>query len=233
MKAIIVAAGEGTRMRPLTNDKPKQLVELQGKPLLDHILNSLPEEISALIIVVGYKGDQIRTWYGVTHAGKPITYVEQTERKGTWHALSLCEPYIEKGEKFFYLYADDLHGREGLRECIAASDKGCTMSVTEVEDPRRFCVVEIDETVKITHAEEKPDLPRSHLVSTGAFVLTPEVFKYRPALHKWEEYLFQSVAAMIQDGHAFYAVPSTFWFPIGYPEDVARAEAEVRPEHLL
>src|SRR3989344_5660429 len=162
MKAIIVAAGEGTRMRPLTNDKPKQLVELQGKPLLDHILNSLPEEISALIIVVGYKGDQIRTWYGVTHAGKPITYVEQTERKGTWHALSLCEPYIEKGEKFFYLYADDLHGREGLRECIAASDKGCTMSVTEVEDPRRFGVVEIDETGKITHAEEKPDLPRSH-----------------------------------------------------------------------
>src|SRR3989344_5376283 len=114
MKAIIVAAGEGTRMRPLTNDKPKQLVELQGKPLLDHILNSLPEEISALIIVVGYKGDQIRTWYGVTHAGKPITYVEQTERKGTRHALSLCEPYIEKGEKFFYLYADDLHGREGV-----------------------------------------------------------------------------------------------------------------------
>lgn len=228
MKAIIVAAGEGKRMRPLTEHKPKQLVELQGKPLMDHILASLPDEISELIIVVGYKGDQIRAWYKDAYEGKPITYVEQTERKGTWHALWLCREHIKEGEKFFFMYADDLHGREGLHECILASDKGCTMSVIEVEDPRRFGVVETDETGKVTHIEEKPEEPRSKLVSTGAFVLNADIFRYRPPIHKGEEYLSVAIANMIANGHAFYAVPSTFWFPIGYPEDIERAEDVLR-----
>lgn len=238
MKAIILAAGQGVRMRPLTEDRPKQLVELKGKPLLDHILAALPEEISELIFVIGYRGEQLRKYYGDLYKEKPITYVEQTgEGKGTWYALSLCKPYLLEGERFFVMYADDLHGREGLKECVdrARDGDGCTMLVAEVEDPRKFGVVEMGEGDSIATITEKPEHPKSNLVSSGAFVLTTDVFRYRPEAHNGEEYLAHSIRDMIVDGHTYYAVQSTFWFPMGSPEDIERGEKHFseRDQHRL
>jgi len=233
MKAIIIAGGKGTRMQPLTDDRPKQLVELKSRPLLDHLLEALPDEISELIMVVGYRGSQIKVQYGDSYKDKAITYVTQQEQKGTWHALSLCSPYIRQDERFFVIYADDIHGKEGLSRCVAAAKSGSTMLVAEVEDPRKFGVVETDAAGNIVHIEEKPEHPRSNLVSSGAFVLTPDVFRYRPSLYKGEEYLPVSIAAMVADGHVFSTARSSFWFPIGYPEDIKKAEELFREDGSL
>src|SRR3989344_8985294 len=109
MKAIILAAGEGKRMRPLTLTKPKPMLEVLDKPLLHWIIDSLPEEITEIILVIGYKGDQIKKYFGNSFGGRKITYIEQKEQLGTAHALKLVKPILKNGERFIFMYADDLH----------------------------------------------------------------------------------------------------------------------------
>ena len=169
MKAVILAAGEGMRMRPLTDDKPKQLVEVAGKPILDYIFEALPPEITEAILVVGYRGDQIKAHYG-DHFGKlRLTYETQEQPTGTMEAVRRARPHLQEGERFMVMYADDIHGAAGIKACVESS--GLAISVLAVEDPRRFGVVETDEKGRVTEVVEKPEHPRSNLVSTGVFVL--------------------------------------------------------------
>jgi NDP-sugar pyrophosphorylase family protein len=94
MQCVILAAGNGKRLRPLTEDKPKQLVQVHGKPLIDYIVEALPSSIDELIIVVGYKGDMIREYCGTTFHGKSVQYVEQPVAEGTAKALWLCKDLL-------------------------------------------------------------------------------------------------------------------------------------------
>ena len=88
MQCVILAAGEGVRMRPLTNDRPKPLVPIAGRPLLAHILDALPSEVDELVLVVKYRQQQIRDFVGTSYNGTPVTYVEQGDQYGTGGAVS-------------------------------------------------------------------------------------------------------------------------------------------------
>jgi dTDP-glucose pyrophosphorylase len=121
MQCVILAAGKGTRLRPLTDNCPKPLVKVAGKPLLDHIVEALPTAVDELIIVVGYLGGMIEDYCGKEFHGRKVTYITQEEQKGTAHALWLCKDLI-KG-RFLFLFADDLHGKEDLAR--ATSDIRC------------------------------------------------------------------------------------------------------------
>ena len=117
MQAVIPAAGEGVRMHPLTLTKPKPLLEVQGKPLIQHIIEALPDTIDEVIIVVGYLGQQIVDFCGYVFCGKKITYVWQKEKTGTARALQLCKPFLRPG-KFLFANADDLINRETLERAL-------------------------------------------------------------------------------------------------------------------
>jgi len=210
-------------MQPLTFDTPKPMLKLLGMPLLEHIINELPREVDELILVVGYLGNQIVSHFGNRYRNMQITYVVQPEKLGTYNALELCRPYLTEEERFLMLYADDLHGMDGLKECVAKGDMA--LMVAYVEDPRKFGVTEIDAKGQIIAIEEKPEYPKSHWVSTGVLMLTSDVFRYPARLHlTGERFVTDSIAQMIQDGYSVYAVRSHFWLPIGYPQDLARAE---------
>src|SRR5262249_28083308 len=114
MKVLIFAAGLGKRMQPLTFEKPKPLLEVAGKPLLERLFEILPEEIAEIILVVGYKADMIRKYFGEEWHGRPITYILQEEPLGTAHALELCRKHLAAGERFLLLFADDLYDKESL-----------------------------------------------------------------------------------------------------------------------
>ena len=88
MKAIVLAAGEGRRMRPLTENIPKPLLQIQDRPLIEHIVERLPEEVDELIIVVGYLGEMIKQYCSDNFLGRPITYVEQSA------PLALIMPFL-------------------------------------------------------------------------------------------------------------------------------------------
>src|SRR3989344_5750566 len=101
MKAVILAAGRGARMRPLTDTIPKVLLKVGGKTFLDHILSALPALVDEIIIVVGYKGSQVKKYIGGKYGAKKVHYIMQRQQKGTARALMLTRYFFKKHERFF------------------------------------------------------------------------------------------------------------------------------------
>lgn len=210
-------------MRPLTIDIPKPMLQIWGQPILEHILSDLPSEIDEVILVVGYLKESIINHLGNEFDNLKIDYIEQKSKLGTYKALELCKDKLNDNGKFLMLYADDLHGGEGLKECVTCGQYA--MLVYEADDPRKFGVVEIDEEGMIVGVEEKPENPKTNLVSTGVMVLDKNVFNFPAKVHKTGEYyLTNSIDQMIDAGYKFRAIRSSSWIPIGYPEDIKKAE---------
>jgi UDP-N-acetylglucosamine diphosphorylase / glucose-1-phosphate thymidylyltransferase / UDP-N-acetylgalactosamine diphosphorylase / glucosamine-1-phosphate N-acetyltransferase / galactosamine-1-phosphate N-acetyltransferase len=231
MKAVIVAAGEGIRMRPLTETTPKPLLRVCGKTLLEHVGDMLPSEISEIIIVVGYKGEQIKEYIGDVWLGRPVQYVWQKKKEGTARAIALCKDLLGNEKLFFVVYADDIHGAKGVAACVAQK-RPCIL-LSELEDPRRFGVIETDANGKIVSIEEKPEQPKSNLVSSGVLVLPVDILDYTASPRdNGEEYITDRIARMIQDGHEFYTEQGTQWIPVGYPEELQKAEEVLCPKNL-
>lgn len=221
MQAIILAAGKGTRMRPLTDAIPKPLVPLAGKPLIYHTFKALPEEITEVILVIGYLGAHIQRLCGASYQGRKIRYVTQEQALGTAKALFLCKPFIEKNKPFLVMYADDLYKKEDVADLLAHP---LAMLVKEVENPRAFGIVTRDANNCVTELIEKPVEPISNLANIGVYILDDRIFHYEPRQHaNGEYYLIDPIAKLAKD-HPIIAVPASFWIPIASPEDIAKAE---------
>lgn len=223
IQAVILAAGEGTRMRPLTLHMPKPLVKVLGKPLIEHTINSLPPEVDEIIIVTGYLGEQIRQFCGQNFLSKKITYVEQKKRSGTANALRLAEPFIK--DRFFVLNADDIICQSDLSACLSHD---LAILVSKSETPQKFGVVEVDANNRITKFIEKPENPTSNLVSTGVMILNKKIFNYQSSIKKNSEvYLTEPVSKMMID-YIITAVEASMWIPIATIADIKSTEEILR-----
>lgn len=219
MQCVILAAGRGTRLRPLTEDRPKPLVDIAGKPLLFHILERLPDEITEVIIVVGYKGEQIVQSVGARFGGKVVRYIWQEEQRGTAHALGLCRECLRG--KFLLLNADDVYDTESLRTLIK---KDLALLAHEHEHPEWFGVIVQNADGTLGDIIEKPRIPPSRLVSTGAMVLDERLFEYEPKRHESGEYFIPTQLAQLAKAFPVDIVPVKTWVAVGRPEDVYKAE---------
>jgi NDP-sugar pyrophosphorylase family protein len=229
MKAIILAAGEGKRMRPLTLQKPKPMLEVLGKPLLHWIIESLPSEITELIIVIGYKGGAIKAYFGERFEGRSITYVVQERAEGTAHALFLCKPHLAPGEKFLFLFADDLHSKEALEKLIAHP---LAVLVREHNNPSRFGVVTAALDGTVLAIEEKPLNPKTNLVVVGVYVFDDRIFRYELVKHeRLHEYFVPDLVTQLIAEHRMVVEKSDFWHPIGFPDDLDEAEEVLLARH--
>ncbi len=209
-------------MRPLTENTPKPLLKVGEQTILEQIISRLPGEVDELILVVGYLGQQIMDFCGEEFCGRKVQYVWQEKKLGTYNALKICEPHIEKGERFLMLFADDIHGGEGIEECLKYER---ALIVEETDEPWKFGIVELNEDMSIIDIIEKPENPPSNLASTGVLLLDTKIFDYEADLHpNGEYYLTSALSKMLKDGHKVYAVKSTMWLPIGYPDDIQKAE---------
>jgi len=225
MKAIILAGGEGKRMLPLTLEKPKPLVEVAGKSLLHRMIEAMPDEVNEIILLIGYKGDQIRVALGESFLGKKITYVEQEKATGTAHAMALCRPHLTPGDRFLLSYADDLHDKASIAEML----KYDRAILTFRADPRKFSEVTVDSAGRVLDIKEKPDNPIGNLICPGVYLLDDRIFDYEPKLCKGEYYLTTQIEQLVRD-LPMYAVETGFWIPVGYPEDIAKAEEALRAQ---
>ncbi|MDP3991485.1 MAG: nucleotidyltransferase family protein [Candidatus Colwellbacteria bacterium] len=221
MKAIILAAGEGRRMRPLTESIPKPLLQIQDKPLIEHIVLKLPKEIDELIIVVGYLGQMIQDYCGNNFLGRPVTYIEQSAALGTYHAISLAKDLLKEDERFFVLNGDEIQGKEGVKECF---NYPRAIIVDEVDDPKPFGVVELDENGFVLDIIEKPEFPKTNLVNTGAYLLDSNIFKYPAEQHPNGEFYLPTVIGKMLKDYPVKAVHSTGWLTATKPDDLARIE---------
>jgi len=170
MQAVILAAGKGTRMYPMTAKKPKPLVEVANKPVLEHNLDQMLGLVEEAIIVVGYKKDMIMKRFGNNYMGMKLTYVVQEEQLGTGHALLQAEGKI-KG-KFLVLNGDDLFSRKDM-ESISKYDN-CIL-LKKKKDVSGFGVVVVKEGL-VVDVIEKPKKFVSDLVNTGMYCFGLEVY---------------------------------------------------------
>ena len=217
MKAVVLAAGEGTRLRPLTEDKPKGMVEVDDTPLLTHCFEQLADlGAEEFVVVVGYMKEVIIEHYGDSFEGIPITYAHQREQSGLAHALLTVEEYID--DDFMLMLGDNVFNAAFLVEEVPWEEAG------------RYGVCETNAYGEITDVVEKPDEPTSNLVMTGFYTFTPEIFHachlVQPS-NRGEYEISEAIDLLIRSGRTIDAIQIDGWrIDVGYPED--RDEAERR-----
>jgi len=233
MKAVILAAGKGTRLRPLTDDKPKVLVEVDDKPLIEYAFDSLIDiGVSEFVVVVGYKKEQIMERYDDAYEGIPITYAHQREQLGLAHALLTAEPYVD--DDFMLMLGDNVFeanlGDVVNRQAEERADAAFLVEEVPWEEASRYGVCDTNEYGEITRVVEKPEDPPSNLVMTGFYTFTPAIFH---ACHlvqpsdRGEYELPDAIDLLIQSGRTIDAIRMDGWrIDVGFPED--REEAERR-----
>jgi glucose-1-phosphate thymidylyltransferase long form len=231
MKAVVLAAGEGTRLRPLTEDKPKGMVDVAGEPILTHCFDQLVDlGADELLVVVGYMKETIIEHYGDEYEGIPITYAHQREQTGLAHALLTVEEHIDDdfmlmlGDNIFQANLQDVVNRQQEERADAA------FLVEEVpwEEASRYGVCDTNKYGEIVEVVEKPDDPPSNLVMTGFYTFTPAIFH---ACHlvqpsdRGEYEISDAVDLLIHSGRTIDALRMDGWrVDVGYPEDREKAE---------
>jgi len=233
MKAVVLAAGEGTRLRPLTEDKPKGMVEVDGKPILTHCFEQLTRlRADELLVVVGYRKEDIISHYGDEFDGVPITYSHQRDQQGLAHALLTVEEEID--DDFMLMMGDNIF-RANLRDVVRRQQEDradAAFLVEEVppEEATRYGVCDTNDYGEIVEVVEKPDDPPTNLVMTGFYTFTPAIFHACELVQpsdRGEYELSDAIDLLIQSGRTIDAIGMDGWrVDIGYPED--REEAERR-----
>jgi glucose-1-phosphate thymidylyltransferase len=164
MKAIIPMAGKGTRLRPLTNSKPKSLLRVGSKPILGHIVDRLISiGCSELVLIISADGMSIPEYVTDNYSGIKVEIVIQEEQLGLGHAVGLAE-HVARDSEVIIVYGDSIIDCD-LSGMVDASVDG-VIAVKEVEDPRRFGVVNHTDGI-ITKFVEKPEVPESNLAIIG------------------------------------------------------------------
>lgn len=222
MKAIILAAGNGVRMRPLTDILPKPLLSVGRLTLLDHLVSKLPKEIDELIVVVRHLGEKIKNYCDTELRGRKVRLIDQPANvHGTFAAVKICEKLFKKNERFFVFYADDLLSSKSVKECLKYP---YAIVASEVSDPGRFGVLELNSDGTLAGIIEKPEKPTTNLVLTNALLLDTNIFKYNPPVNaNGEQYLTHALCDFAKENKVA-VVKTDRWLPVGYPEDLKKAE---------
>ncbi len=220
MQAVILAAGKGERMRPLTDNTPKPMLRIKGRPILEYTLSNLPEAIAEFILVVGYKNDLIKDYFGYSYRGREIKYIPQLELNGTAGALFQAKHLLK--DRFLVLNGDDLYHYDDISKVLPYDF--CILTKEINHNLRNFGVVKVDERKNLVEIIEKPTNPENNLANIGVYSLTDKIFDYKPVpINEREFGLPQTLVSMARD-YSVRVEKADFWHPIGYPEDLQKAE---------
>lgn len=224
MQVIILAAGLGTRMKPLTETTAKPMIPLKGKPKLQYTLDWLPREIDEIIFVTNHLGEQIKDYFRDSYAGKKITYVFQEQINGTGAAVHECKDIVR--DEFLVMYGDDLYAKDDIKKMLRHK---FAVSAFRVEDPAPFGILICDEGGNLIDIVEKPHDNQSNLVFTGLAKLSKQYFDYPlvPVYNGTEFGLPQTMATMRKEFPIAIEI-ARIWKPLGKIEDIAEAEQSLQ-----
>jgi UDP-N-acetylglucosamine diphosphorylase/glucosamine-1-phosphate N-acetyltransferase len=215
-QAVILAAGEGQRLRPFTVTKPKVMLAIAGKPILQYVIESLARNgVRNIVLVVGYKKEQIFDYISSGEQfGVEITYVTQERQVGTAHALAQTKDVVE--DEFLVLPGDNLIEADTITRFVAV--KPDAMLVKRVDDPSRYGVVTVaDDLVK--GVVEKPVEAQSNIVNTGIYAFTTEIFDVIEA----ELDIPDVINKMLVQGHPINVQETKgTWLDVVYPWDILK-----------
>jgi NDP-sugar pyrophosphorylase family protein len=224
MQAVILAAGRGKRMLHLTNNVPKPMLKINGKPILEHKLDVLPKEIDEIIFIVGYYGECIMNHFGCHFKNKKIKYIFQKELNGTGGALHLAKGILK--DKFIVMMGDDLYHKQDLKKMLKHN---FSILGYKVEDPSRYGVIKTDKKGNMIEVIENPKDGKYKLVNAAAYVLNKKFFDYDlvPKKAGDKELGLPQTLAQISKNYKIKVIKAKAWYPIGNPEDLEKAEKEL------
>jgi len=225
MEGIILAAGRGTRMRQLTENTPKPLLEVKERPILEWSLRALRPDVGRVLVVTGYQGEQIAEYMAQQRIFGNYTLVEQREQLGTGHALRACRDALT-GPDFMVINGDDLFHAPSLRR-LAATSAG-VLSVQR-QDGSEYGVLLKNPDGHLQRLHEKPPrglYPTPVQVYVGACRLTRDILDLPLQLHpQRREYELTQLVTDYAQTRPVAIVEADFWFPLGTPEDLAAAQS--------
>ena len=213
-QAVILAAGEGQRLRPFTVTKPKVMLSIAGKPILQYVVESLAQNgIRNIVLVVGYRREQVFDYMGSGEKfGVDITYITQERQLGTAHALAQAKAVTES--EFLVLSGDNLIEADAVAQFVAVKPEA--MLVKRVDNPARYGVVTIENGM-VKDIVEKPEEAKSNVVNTGIYAFTTEIFSFIEA----QLDIPDALNNMLAQGYPISAqeVDGT-WLDVVYPWDI-------------
>jgi UDP-N-acetylglucosamine diphosphorylase/glucosamine-1-phosphate N-acetyltransferase len=245
MKAVLLAAGEGVRLMPLTATRPKHLLPVGGKPILEHCLYALKDNgVTDVLIITHYLGKAIRDYFGDgSNFGVNIEYAEQTSVLGTGNAASVAEPFV--GDKFLLVYGDLLFSSQAIHNLLTtfeSSEATAVMAAVPVDKPENYGIIELKEHNQLNRILEKPapGSAPSNLANAGLYIFEKDVFEAlrkvkRSPRGEWE--LTDAVTLLAQENSAVAVakIAKEDWFDIGRPWDLLEANVWMlsRMEHRI
>lgn len=235
MKAIILSAGEGSRMRPLTLTKPKTMLPVAGKPIIRYIIESLRDNgIIDILLIVRYKEEMVRDYFGDgSELGVNITYKTQKDFLGTANAIYYGKDFID--DSLIVLNGDLILDNEIIKEIIEKYDDlkpDTLMVLTEVEDPSAFGVVEIEDgNIKSIVEKPKKEEAPSNLINTGIYIFNKDIFNKieKTEISQRGEYeITDSLTLQIEDGKIVNGhKTSKNWIDVGRPWELIEVNEEL------
>ena len=225
MKAVILVAGEGKRMRPLTATRPKVMLPIANKPILEHIVDAAVDAgINEFVFITGYFEDSIKDHFKDGEKwGAKIEYVHQTHQRGTADAIGCARGSVTG--RFVVLNGDVLISSDYLKKLISR-DGDAVLTVKEVENPSDFGVIETSGK-KVTKIIEKPDVPPTDLANAGIYLFDDYIFDFidkTTLSERGELEITDSLQMLIDSGaNVGYEILEHDWIDIGRPWDMLDA----------
>lgn len=229
-QAVLLAAGRGTRMRELTADLPKPMIEVRGKPVLQHIVEGLRDAgVRRFLVVVGYRADAVQNFFGDgTRYKIDIQYATQTTQDGTGRVVDLARNFVNDSA-FVLAYGDILVAPENYKRIVdLADDIEALISVTRGEDVSKGGAVFLNEKMELVDLREKskPGEATSPLYNAGLYAFRPSIFEFTAKLKpspRGEYELTDAIRDLAQSSKKVKALELTGeWADVRDPEILAK-----------
>jgi len=219
MQAVVLAAGEGTRMRPLTENTPKPMLPVADRPLVAHTADTAIEAgAEELIFVVGYEADAVREFFGDSYNGVPVEFAVQEEQLGTADAVDAASEYLDG--PFAVLNGDNLYDEASLTDLFDAAP---SIAAYQVPDPSNYGVLSTDGD-RVTAIIEKPADPPTELANAGAYVFPAEAREWLDVeMSERGEREITDVVTQVIESYDVTAVEVDRWLDVGRPWELLAA----------
>jgi UDP-N-acetylglucosamine diphosphorylase / glucose-1-phosphate thymidylyltransferase / UDP-N-acetylgalactosamine diphosphorylase / glucosamine-1-phosphate N-acetyltransferase / galactosamine-1-phosphate N-acetyltransferase len=235
LKAIVLAAGKGERLWPLTETRPKPLLPIGNRPILERTLEALVHAgIREVVLVVNYKADMVQKQLGEgANIGCKIEYVKQKSPRGTADAVRSAKQKLDGENKFLVIYGDDYYDKEAVKGFVAKSENndGITIGTANTKDASQFGKIEV-RNGQVKEIREKSSKPGPGLVNSGLYIMSESVI---PAIEKTkrsvrgEFELTDSLKILIHQGESVHSevLEESGWLGLSYPWDLLEANQRV------
>tara|TARA_B100000029_G_scaffold515981_1_gene625913 strand:+ start:945 stop:2078 length:1134 start_codon:yes stop_codon:yes gene_type:complete len=230
MKALILAGGSGTRLRPLTHSLPKQLIPIANKPIILYAIEHLKQAgINDIGIILSPEtGNQIIRVLNENCTNVSLTYVYQEKPLGLAHAVKTAENYL--GDSSFIMYLGDNMIGGGVTNMIEefnSSKSDAAILLKEIEDPRKFGVAELDQCGNIKSLIEKPKCPSSNLALVGVYVFNKTIHKAIENIHpsnRGELEITDAIQELVDSNYKINTnILRDWWIDTGKKDDLLKA----------